>query len=84
MEKPELIALLNTYLLSAVSGVGLLLIFFLKDLYRDYKNQVEKVNALHRELDSHNKLFDELLQITQQQLDRLHERINRLDERHWH
>lgn len=83
MENPELIALLNTFLLSVASLASLLIGFFLKDLYRDYKNQVEKVNALHRELDSHNKLFDELLQITQQQLDRLHERINRLDERHW-
>lgn len=83
MENPELIALFNTFLLSVVSMASLLIGFFLKDLYRDYKNQVEKVNALHRELDSHNKLFDELLQITQQQLDRLHERINRLDERHW-
>ncbi len=83
MENPELVTLLNTCLLSVVSMASLLLGFFLKDLYRDYKNQVEKVNALHRELDSHNKLFDELLQITQQQMDRLHERINRLDERHW-
>lgn len=83
MENPELITLLNTFLLSVVSATGLLVGFFLKDLYRDYKNQVEKVNALHRELDSHNKLFDELLQITQQQVERLHERINRLDGRHW-
>lgn len=78
-----MIMLLNTFLLSVVSMASLLVGFFLKDLYRDYKNQIEKVNTLHRELDSHNKLFDELLQITQQQLDRLHERINRLDERHW-
>jgi hypothetical protein len=84
MENPEFITLFNTFLLSVVSMTSLLIGFFLKDLYRDYKNQVEKVNALHRELDSHNKLFDELLQITQQQMDRLHERINRLDERHWH
>ncbi len=78
-----MIVLFNTFLLSVVSMASLLVGFFLKDLYRDYKNQIEKVNALHRELDSHNKLFNELLQITQQQLDRLHERINRLDERHW-
>ena len=83
MENPELITLLNTFLLSVVSVASLLVGFFLKDLYRDYKNQIEKVNALHRELDSHNRLFDELMQITQQQIDRLHERINRLDERHW-
>lgn len=83
MENPELITLLNTFLLSVVSMASLLVGFFLKDLYRDYKQQIEKVNALHRELHSHNRLFDELLQITQQQIDRLNERINRLDERHW-
>lgn len=83
MNNPELITFLNTVLLSVVSMASLLVGFFLKDLYRDYKNQVEKVNALHRELDSHNKLFDELLQITQQQIERLDERISRMDERHW-
>ena len=83
MNDPELITFLNTVLLSVVSMASLLVGFFLKDLYREYKNQVEKVNALHRELDSHNKLFDELLQITQQQIERLDERISRMDERHW-
>ncbi len=83
MNNPELITFLNTVLLSVVSMASLLVGFFLKDLYREYKNQVEKVNALHRELDSHNKLFDELLQITQQQIERLDERISRMDERHW-
>ena len=71
--------LMNTFLLSVVSVASLLISFFLKDLYQDYKKQAEKVNTLHRELGIHNKLFEELMQITQQQLDRLHKRLDKLE-----
>ena len=81
MNSPELMTLLNTLLLSVVSIASLIISFFLKDLYQDYKNQAEKVNTLHRELHIHSKLFEELMQITQQQVERLHERMDKLDER---
>ena len=85
MNDPELMTLMNTFLLSVVSIASLIISFFLKDLYRDYKSQAEKVNTLHRELDIHSKLFDELMQVTQQQLDRLYERLDEIDRqrRHW-
>ena len=73
--------LMNTFLLSIVSVASLIISFFLKDLYQDYKSQAEKVNTLHRELDIHSKLFEELLQITQQQVERLQERLDKLDQR---
>lgn len=84
MKDPELMTLMNTFLLSVVSIASLLISFFLKDLYRDYKNQAEKVNTLHRELDIHSKLFDELMQVTQQQLDRLYERLEEMDRQRRH
>ena len=81
MKNPEFVTLMNTLLLSIISVASLIISFFLKDLYQDYKSQVEKVNTLHRELDIHNKLFEELMQITQEQMKRLHERIDKLDQR---
>ena len=73
--------LMNTLLLSVVSIASLIISFFLKDLYQDYKSQAERVNTLHRELDIHSKLFEELMQITQQQVERLHERLDKIDQR---
>ena len=81
MKNPELVTLMNTLLLSVVSVASLIISFFLKDLYQDYKSQAEKVNTLHRELGIHNKLFEELMQITQEQMKRLHERMDKLDQR---
>ncbi len=85
MNDPEMMTLMNTLLLSVVSVASLMISFFLKDLYRDYKNQAEKVNTLHRELDTQSKLFEELMQVTQQQLNRLYERLDEIDRqrRHW-
>ena len=73
--------LMNTFLLSIVSVASLIISFFLKDLYQDYKSQAEKVNTLHRELDIHSKLFEELMHITKQQVERLQERLDKLDQR---
>ena len=81
MNDPEVITLMNTFLLSVVSVASLIISFFLKDLYQDYKSQAEKVNRLHRELDIHSKLFEELMHITQQQVERLQERLDKLDQR---
>ena len=81
MKDPELMTLMNTLLLSVVSIASLIISFFLKDLYQDYKSQAERVNMLHRELDIHSKLFEELMQITQQQVERLHERLDKIDQR---
>lgn len=67
----------NTFLLSVVSIASLIISFFLKDLYQDYKRQTEKVNTLHRELDVHRKLAEERIQLAQQEIDRLHNRLDR-------
>lgn len=80
MKDPELIMMTNTFLLSVVSIASLIISFFLKDLYQDYKRQTEKVNTLHRELDVHRKLAEQLMQLAQQEIDRLHERLDRQEE----
>lgn len=79
MKDPELIALTNTFLLSVVSMASLIVSFFLKNLYQDYKEQAERVHTLRRELDTHRKLSEELMRISEQQVARLHERLDKLD-----
>ena len=81
MQNTEMISLVNTFLLSALSIASLLISFFLKDLYRDYKEQVGQVNRLHRELDTHRRLFEELRLLEQQKTDRLQSRLDRLEMR---
>ena len=79
MKDPELITMTNTFLLSVVSIASLIISFFLKDLYHDYKRQAEKVNTLHRELHVYRKLSEELMHVAQQEIGRLHERLDRLE-----
>ena len=81
MQDTEMITLANTFLLSALSIASLLISFFLKDLYRDYKEQADRVNRLHRELDTHRRLFDELRRLEQHEANRLQDRLDRLETR---
>lgn len=78
MKSPELLLLTNTFLLSALSIASLLISFFLKDLYQDYKKQAERVNTLRRELDVHRKWAEELARIRQEQLERLQSQLDEL------
>lgn len=75
MENSSYIVLINSFLLSISSTAFLIISFFLKDLYRDYKKQVEKTNQMHAELNVHVKLFEELTQIFQSQMEELQKRI---------
>lgn len=84
INNPEVLSLVNSFLLSLISFISLIISFLLKDFYRDYKDQIERVNRLHRELNVHSKLFEELMHINNQQIERLHERIDRLEQqRSW-
>lgn len=82
MNDSDILVLTNTFLLSIVSIASLLISFFLKDLYQDYKNQADKVNDLHRKLDTHSKLFEELMHIRREQIERLQSRLDELELRH--
>jgi len=60
-------------------GAGLSVIcFFLKDVYRDHKRLQEKVIALQRDVNTHHRLSQERLHLTQQQSDRNREQIEQL------
>ncbi len=70
---------INSLLLSITTAAFLIISFFLKDLYKDFKGQIEKTNALHAQLHVHVKLFQELTQIFRHQIEDLNRRMDRLE-----
>lgn len=79
MKDPTILVAINSFLLSITSAAFLIISFFLKDIYRDFKKQMEKTQEMHAELNVHVKLFQELSQIFQSQMEELHRRVARLE-----
>jgi predicted nucleic acid-binding Zn-ribbon protein len=79
MKSTETLLLVNSLLLALVSISFVAIGFFFKDLHKDFKSLVERVNNLYMELNTHVKLFDNLSQMYQKQIDRLNQRIDRLE-----
>lgn len=79
MKDPTILIAINSFLLSITSAAFLIISFFLKDLYQDFKKQIEKTNEMHAELNVHVKLFQELTQMFQNQMEELNRRVARLE-----
>lgn len=80
MQDPNILIVINSFLLSITSAAFLIISFFLKDLYQDFKKQIEKTNQMHAELNVHVKLFQELSQMFQSQMEELSRRVARLEQ----
>ncbi len=81
MEKTEILLIINSILLGIVSLMFLVIGYFLKDLHKDFKILIERVNKLYSELYSHINLFDGISKMFQRQIDTLENRINQLEEK---
>ena len=57
----------------------LVIAYFLKDLHKDFKLMMEKVNNLHAELHTHMTLFENLSKIFQRQIDTLSVRLKKIE-----
>jgi uncharacterized protein Yka (UPF0111/DUF47 family) len=79
MKSTEILLLVNSLLLGLVSISFVAIGFFFKDLHKDFKSLVERVNNLYMELNTHVKLFENLSGMYQKQIDRLNQRIDRLE-----
>ncbi len=79
MKDSSIFILVNSVLLSVTSTAFLIISFFLKDLYKDFKKQIERTNEMHADLNVHVKLFQELSQVFQHQMEELKDRISRLE-----
>lgn len=81
MEKSEILLLVNSVLLAIISIMFLVIGYFLKDLHKDFKTLIERVNKLYTDLYTHINLFDNISKMFQKQIDTLENRIEQLEEK---
>jgi uncharacterized protein Yka (UPF0111/DUF47 family) len=79
MTSTEILLVINSILLGIISLTFLLIGYFLKDLHRDFKHMMERVNKLHAEVHTHINMFENLTKLFQRQIDGLSERIKKLE-----
>ena len=81
MEKTEILLIINSILLGIISLMFLVIGYFLKDLHKDFKILIERVNKLYTDLYTHINLFDNISKMFQKQIDTLENRIEHLEEK---
>ena len=81
MEKSEILLLVNSVLLAIISIMFLVIGYFLKDLHKDFKTLIERVNKLYTDLYTHINLFDNISKMFQKQIDTLENRVEQLEEK---
>ena len=81
MEKTEALLLINSVLLGIISIMFLVIGYFLKDLHKDFKTLIERVNKLYTDLYTHINLFDNISKMFQKQVDSLDKRLSQLEEK---
>ncbi len=79
MSNAEILLAINSSLLGIISLLFLLIGYFLKDLHKDFKQIMERVNTLHTELHTHTTMFDNLTKLFQRQIDNINERLKRFE-----
>ncbi len=82
MTSTEILLVINSVLLAIISLTFILIGYFLKDLHKDFKHMVDRVNKLNNEFNLHAKLFDNLSKLFQKQIDTLSEKIKVLEKQH--
>ena len=79
MNTTDILLIINSVLLGLISCMFFLIGYFLKDMHKDFKHMLERVNKLHGELNTHVTLFENLAKVFQRQIDALAERIKKLE-----
>ena len=79
MEKTEILLIINSILLGIISLMFLVIGYFLKDLHKDFKILIERVNTLYTDLYSHINVFDGISKMFQKQIDNIENRIEQLE-----
>ena len=80
MEKTEILLLVNSVLLAIISILFLVIGYFLKDLHKDFKTLIERVNKLYTDLYSHINLFDNISKMFQKQIDAVERRLGGIED----
>lgn len=79
MTSTEILLVINSILLGVISLMFVLIGYFLKDLHKDFKHIMERVNKLHAEMHTHITMFENLTKLFQRQIDGLNERIKKVE-----
>ncbi len=79
MDEIKLLLIVNSVLLTTIGTLFLVLGFFLKDLHKDFKELIVRVNQLYIQFESHLARFDTTNESIQDQLERMDERISNLE-----
>ena len=79
MTSTEILLVINSILLGVISLMFVLIGYFLKDLHKDFKHLMERVNKQHAELHTHITMFENLTKLFQRQIDGLSERIKKVE-----
>lgn len=79
MNSTEILLVINSILLGLISLLFLLIGYFLKDLHKDFKQMLERVNKLNGEVYTHISLFENLSKVFQRQIDSLSDRLKKIE-----
>ncbi len=81
MNSTEVLLVINSILLGLISLTFVVIGYFLKDLHKEFKQMIDRVNKLHGELHTHITMFENLTKLFQRQIDGCMERIKQLEKK---
>ena len=79
MNYTQILLLVNSLLLGIISLLFFVAGYFLRDLHRDFKALIERVNKLYTDLYSHIGWFDNTSKIFQKQVEGVQNKVNELE-----
>ena len=79
MNYTQILLLVNSLLLGGISLLFLVAGYFLRDLHRDFKSLIERVNKLYTDLYSHISWFDNASKLLQKQVEGVQNKVTDLE-----
>lgn len=81
MDKVQLLLIVNSVLLSFLSVLFIVIGYFLKDLHKDFKTMVERVNTLYNEHNTHVVLSKSFDKDINDRVSNLYRKVKKLQQR---
>jgi hypothetical protein len=79
MDKVQILLVINSIVLSFLSILFVIIGYFLKDLHRDFKTMVERVNTLYSDHNTHVMLSGSFDKNIQNRVSGLYRKIKKLE-----
>jgi hypothetical protein len=81
MDYTKTLLFVNSILLAFISLLFFVASYFLRDLHKDFKSLIERVNKLYTDLYTHINWFDSVSKLFQKQIDGLEAKVKVLEEK---